>query len=84
MNLPLANSEELADNIKAERDHDTRKAENKRNKLKEQAGNDCKHGAEQLAQAASERNVDNDLEKDIDVRAHREESTKSSDDDLKQ
>ena len=59
LNSPFA--QKLADNIKAERDHDTRKAENKRNKLKEQAGNDCKHSTDQLAQAASERNVDNDL-----------------------
>lgn len=84
INLRLANSKELANNIKAERENDTRKAENKRNKLKEQARNNGKHSADQPAQAASEPNLDNDLEKDLDLRADGEESTKGSDDDLEQ
>lgn len=84
MNVCLANSKEPADNIEAERENDAHKAENKRNKLKEQARNDCKHGADQLAQAFSKRNVHNDLEKDLDLCADGEKCSKSSDDDLKQ
>ena len=82
MDVRLADSKELANNIQTKRENNTRKAKNKRHKLNQKAINNSNDSTDQLAQAAAKGDVDNDTEQNLDIRDHGEQDAKSGDDDL--
>ena len=82
MNVRLADSKELANNIQTKRENNTRKAKNKRHKLNQKAINNGNHSTDQLAQAAAQCDIDNDTEQNLDIRNHGKQDTESGDNDL--